>query len=546
MPRPAKYKHNSMPILQTKNYKDFTIVKDTSSSEILVSFSDYRKANKCLHGDEVVWENEKCVLKKRAKYGQIVGTIEFTSKYMYGHTSNGNKIYLFHPLNPAFPPMRVGCSEKNTSVNRIALVEFVDWTESDHMIRTYLIRLLGPAGSMSSELEALRWRYGFPQLSKMKFDVDTINTYVANEHRQLIASKNTINIDPVGCKDVDDLVTIHQLNDTQYEVIITISDVAEYIKEDSIGDVLASQKGQTLYEDGVAVVPMFPVEMSEDSFSLLPGRERLGVSLYYVWDTVKKSLTMIQIAETRIVNNRSYSYESILNATDFPTNILKDVASHLKGIETNDSHEWIEELMLAYNKEVAKILVEAKGGLLRSHKPADKEKLERYTKIHPDLLGLAFEAAKYVPANGSKETPVHAALGSVPYAHATSPIRRYADLVNQRALKDVLRSKDIHPCDISLAQRLNARQKDAKEHNRYVFFLKQILDAPVGNKMAIVLEDTTVKTKVYVSSWKRMVSVKKQKDSTDTFLTGELLFVEYYSDMKKPHWKDRIVTRLRR
>ena len=202
--------------------------------------------------------------------------------------------------------------------------------------------------------------------------------------------------------------------------------------------------------------------------------------------------------------------------------------------------------MLAYNKEVAKILVEAKGGLLRSHKPADKDKLERYTKLHPDLVGLAFEAAKYVPANGSNEVPVHAALGSVPYAHATSPIRRYADLVNQRVLKDVLRLNDIRPCDLSLAQRLNARQKDAKEHDRYVFFLKQMFSAPVGTKRCIVLEDTTVKTKVYVASWKRMISVKKQKDMNETFLAGELLTLEYYSDMKKPHWKDRMVTRLRR
>jgi len=546
MPCPAKYKHNRMPILQTKNYKDFTIVKDTSSSEPLVSFSDYRKANKCLHGDEVVWENEKCILKKRAKYGQIVGTLDFTSKYMYGHTSNGNKIYLFHPLNPAFPPMRVGCSEKDVSVNRIALVEFVDWAESDHMIRAYLIRLLGAAGSMNSELEALRWRYGFPQLSKLKFDVDTLNTYTENAYRRFIDSEHTINIDPNGCKDVDDLVTIRQANNTQYDIIITISDVSEYIKEDSVGDVLASQKGQTLYEDGVAVVPMFPAEMSEDSFSLLPGRERLGISLYYVWDTETKSLTMLEIAETRVINNRSYTYESIANATDFPIHILKDVASHLKGEETNDPHEWVEELMLAYNKEVAKILVAAKGGLLRSHKPADKEKLECYTRMHPDLVALAFEAAKYVPSTDNQETPVHAALGSVPYAHATSPIRRYADLVNQRVLKNVLRCNDISPCDLSLAQRLNARQKDAKEHDRYVFFLKQIISAPVGTKRCIVLEDTTVKTKVYVTSWKRMISVKKQKDVNETFLRGELLTLEYYSDMKKQHWKDRMVTRLRR
>jgi hypothetical protein len=85
--------------LVTKNYKTFQV--DT------ISFDDYHQANRCLNGDEVEWDGTKCQLLKRADHGTLVGILELNSKYLYGHTSRGTKIYLFHPLNPAYPPFRV-------------------------------------------------------------------------------------------------------------------------------------------------------------------------------------------------------------------------------------------------------------------------------------------------------------------------------------------------------------------------------------------------------------------------------------------------------
>ena len=68
-----------MPILQTKDYKSF-VVGDKS-------FTDYKLANRCLPGDEVILEEKGCYLVKRARYGFLVGILELTSKYLYGHSS---------------------------------------------------------------------------------------------------------------------------------------------------------------------------------------------------------------------------------------------------------------------------------------------------------------------------------------------------------------------------------------------------------------------------------------------------------------------------
>lgn len=527
-----------MPILQSKDYKQFTL-HDTTTHEVLVSFSDYRKANKCLVGDEVEWNGTNCKLIRRAQHTNLVGILDMTSKYLYGHTKRGHKIYLFHPMNKSYPSMRVGSSEHDATINRLALVQFSEWDDSEHMPRANLIRFLGVCGDKDAEIEALTWNYGCPQFSKIQFEIPVLDIMNKNIQRPRIEG-NTINIDPDGCKDVDDVITINKRSDQEYDIIISIADVASFISEDSVGDMIARQKGETLYQNGNARIPMLPLQYSENALSLLPQQERLAISLYCMWNTDKKELTVNGFKETCLINKKTYTYETIKSATDFPIDILRDVASYLKKTFIDDSHEWIEELMVLYNKEVAKCLLKANAGLLRQHSAPDALKYEMYAKLHSDLTVFAYKSAEY------KETApglLHAGLGNIPYTHASSPLRRYADLYNQRILKRILQETPQPEPIPSLAHQLNHLQKMHKKFERDLFFLEQILQNNVGMKKAIVLEDTTTKTKAYVYAWKRIVSIPKREGLN--FIPGEEAYVEYYSDIKKPGWKERMVFSIR-
>jgi exoribonuclease R len=503
--------------LVTKNYKTFQV--DT------ISFDDYHQANRCLNGDEVEWDGTKCQLLKRADHGTLVGILELNSKYLYGHTSRGTKIYLFHPLNPAYPPFRVGCSERDTSRNQLALVKFETWTET--IPRANLIRLLGPIGNLDAEKKALQWLYGRPDLQKITFDLEP-----GIQSRRLV-KENTINIDPESCKDIDDVITLIP-NEDGWKLLITIADVAEAIQPGSPGDLLAEQKGQTLYQTGVAALPMLPPHVSEDALSLIPGQQRQGIALNCLWSN--NHLTVNGFEEVTVENTASYTYETVYSST-FPVNILQEIASFLKGSQTNDSHEWIEELMLLYNKEGAKLLLEAKAGLLRTHKEAKKEVLERMEQIHPDLRSLAFESAKYELTGENK---VHATLGNIPYTHLSSPLRRYADLVNQRVLKALLRKETVPTVSPSLPSSLNEIQKKMKHHDRELFFLQQIVEQTTGILEGLVVESTGSKTKLYIPGWKRTVKVVCEPMEPGTKVT-----VEYFADLRKVSWKERIVFRLK-
>ena len=506
--------------LQTTNYKTFTLSTH--------SFTGYKQANRCLHGDTVDWQNEKCVLVKRDAHRFIPGVLETTSKIIYGHTNRGSKLFLFHPHDRKYPSFRVGSNCRDTSKNQLGLIEFMEWEDFETLPRGNLIRLLGPCGDLEQERKALTYQFSNPSLASKLFDLEDTKLEGLSQLEGL-----TFNIDPDGCLDIDDVLTLNKLSETRWQFVITISDVAAHIVEQSEGDLHAFQLGQTLYQSGEAVVPMLPRAVSEMALSLRANELHTGISLFCEWDTETKQLIVGDFRETRFKNNRTFTYESVYKAEEFPLSILQDIASHLHGSTTEDSHEWIAECMILYNKEVAKKLVDHTAGLLRTHNPGDAERLREFTTIHPDLKALAYEAAKYEPAGPGKR---HATLGDVPYCHTSSPIRRYADLVNQRVLKAILRGLPIPSVDEHLANHLNVIQKRMRKYERSLFFLEQIGQATSGSVEGYVVFTSPEKTNVYIPSWKHMIRV-----DPGHYTTGQLLTIGYYANLQKPHWDERMV-----
>jgi exoribonuclease R len=191
--------------------------------------------------------------------------------------------------------------------------------------------------------------------------------------------------------------------------------------------------------------------------------------------------------------------------------------------------------MILYNKEVAKKLLEHNVGLLRAHSNPEAERLKHFTSIHPDLQFLAYTAANYAP---TEPNLIHAGLGAVPYCHASSPIRRYADLLNQRNLKAILNGTPLALTPSFLAEQLNGIQKRMRAYERSLFFLEQVAETPSGTVEGLVLSFTEEKTKVFVPSWKIVIRV-----DPGTYTVGQTLSVDYFADLNKPHWDKRIVFR---
>lgn len=435
----------------------------------------------------------------------ISGVLHLTSKTKYGLTSRNVPMYLFRPFDPKQSMFVVGCSHSDTSTNLLVLVEASDMTQ--RIPRGNLVRVLGLCGDWNAEREAIHWTY---RPNKQPKSIATIGLVEPSRAGRLdLRGFHTINVDPPGCKDVDDCVTFWG-----DKFVVTIADVGAWVVKNSQLQAFAPN-GQTLYDNGKAVRPMFPPELSEGLLSLLPGQDRYGVSIIYQHG--KEPVLM----RTLVRVTQSYTYEEVEHM-ELLRRWAECVSRTLLG---DDPHTWIEALMIAYNVFMANELVKCERGIFRGHDKPDTELMERYNSICPEASRLAETAAIYQTYLNRTS---HYGLAREAYTHITSPIRRWADVHNQMVLLYADPPENI--------DQLNLTSKYAKKHERDLFFLDQLQSPqPV---FGVVLELRNAKSKVWVFEWKRVVQL-----STTDFEPGAKIRLDYYLDMNQPTWKKRMVLR---
>lgn len=437
----------------------------------------------------------------------ISGVLHLTNKTRYGFTSRNAPMYLFRPFSTKQSVYVAGCSMQDRSSNVLALVEPMDMNQT--IPRGNLVRVLGKCGDWAAEREAIHWTYQPHRQPKIEIK----NLVRPSEDDRLdLRGFRTLHVDPPGCKDVDDCVTFWD-----GKFVITIADVGAWVAKNPQLQAFALN-GQTLYDNGRAVRPMFPSTLSEGLFSLLPEEDRLGVSIIIgLHEPTRIVRSIVRVTE-------SYTYEEAKGIAP-----LKHWSEHCAGrVLPDDPHIWIEACMLYYNMHMARELIDRGVGVLRSHTGPKRERLERYTSYCPEAARLAESAAQYTDIEHRQP---HYGLGRVAYTHMTSPIRRWADTYNQMVLFGENPGVDI--------AHLNQVNKNAKKHDRDLFFLDQLQHpTPVTG---VVLETTDSKTKVWVPEWKRLISVPARD-----YPEGCRLKIEYYLDMNQPSWKKRMVIRASR
>ena len=544
-------------MLHTTDYKHFVVRYPDGRT---VEFEGGLSARPAFPGDTVQMDGKAvAAVLKRVKHGPFVGTLELASKMRFGMTSRNVPIYRFTPFNECYPPFFVGCSHPDTSKNLLAYVEFLNW-DSGTCPRGNLLRILGPCGSLEAE-EAALLLDACPFTWKKK-DTEEIRVPPPCE-AEYDTHGFTFHIDPPGCRDIDDAVTLSYTGGDLVGVKIHIADVASWLVANPELKAKAAAQGQTYYRDGVAVKPMFPATLSEGLFSLLPGENRCTLTLTFYWNKVTKAITGISWSAEKVVVRGSYTYETFYESPYRA--LIQSITSSLAGKPLTDSHDWVEQLMLFYNKEVARILRVLGAGILRRHAGKDVERYDRFEAIGLPAEKLAMRAGEYCSAVATDT--VHWGLGADVYCHASSPIRRWADCVNQMVLRDSIlygkTPRDNHSIprslfrastlDIDIATTagsdtmiystpesidiLNRNSAKAKRFERDMTFVRLLL-APAAPVEGSVAEVTEAKTKLWIPTWNRMVTARTMAQG---FVPGDRVTVTYYSDPTQRSWKKRIV-----
>jgi ribonuclease R len=96
--------------------------------------------------------------------------------------------------------------------------------------------------------------------------------------RRDLRELQTFTVDPATARDFDDAISAEALPDGTFRVWVHIADVAAHVPPGSAIDLEARRRSTSVYVPG-AVEPMLPHALSSDACSLVPGAERLAVSV---------------------------------------------------------------------------------------------------------------------------------------------------------------------------------------------------------------------------------------------------------------------------
>lgn len=504
--------------LYTKDYRTFQMIDENGN--IIWEGED---AHKLLKGDQVrILHDNKLELVQQTVHKNIVGILQTSSKLRHGIDKRGHIIYVFRPIDLGYPEFLVASNLKNQLANQWCVVDMIDWPNVSKRPRGGVQHYLGEVGNYAVELEALYrhyrpkpveskiWKKEYQQqLEDIAAKYQDGNWKLGREY----IDEKVISIDPAGCKDIDDAISIKQLSENIWQLSIHIADVSCWIDETSILDRIAQELGSTLY--GVdSNFPIFPRELSEGIFSLLPDMERATITLKITID--KGQIINRTFCKSYIKNSRALDYEYYMNETGIQWNNLfrcAEILAESLGLPfiNNDSHKLVEILMIYYNWALAQM----GSGIYRVQSAGD---LNREYPLEIRFLGL--EAAEY-----SLKAIGHHSIGLKYYTHATSPIRRYADLLVQRY---IINSKSISEAVI---RDLNRNQKHSKRFHRDIQFIRAIYEDHRREVQCIILDNEYG----YILDWGQRV---RFQNNLEKFVK---VVLRYWIDPNPIQWKKRIV-----
>ena len=313
--------------------------------------------------------------------------------------------------------------------------------------------------------------------------------------------------DPESARDYDDALSLETDAKGRRVLGVHIADVSHFVRPGTELDKEAYRRSTSVYLVD-RVVPMLPEELSNGVCSLVPGEDRLAFSVFLTYDA-KGRCVESRFAKSIICSKARFTYEQVMsmllgakmrglkgNRTvveisrlaqqlrsarfaagaldmDVPeTQVLLDSTGEMTGltVRVNDeSHQMVEECMVAANEAVAKALwTRGTKILARLHEPPAQDKLEELRArlaalgvscgdlSHGRNLANFLKKIKGHPLEGilavmvlrsmkravySSEMIGHYGLAKKYYAHFTSPIRRYPDLVLHRQLSAYLAGK---------------------------------------------------------------------------------------------------------
>ena len=220
------------------------------------------------------------------------------------------------PSDRRAPKLRLRTRRAREYVGQRLLVRVDGWRATSRHPDARVLRVLGHAGDADAETAALLARFDIPDAPFTPAALANLPpegvgwTVSADEvaRRRDMRGARTMSIDPPGCVDVDDAVSVSALPDgAGWEVGVHIADVSSFVREGTALDLEARERGTTVYLVDRRL-DMLPALLSENLASLLAGRDRLATSCVWRVAPDMTSLAPPWFGKTVIRSNHQLHY----------------------------------------------------------------------------------------------------------------------------------------------------------------------------------------------------------------------------------------------
>ena len=350
--------------------------------------------------------------------------------------------------------------------------------------------------------------------------------FAYGEGRRDLTDLDVFTIDEASTVDIDDGLSV-QRTPTGYEVGVHIADAAALVPPIGLIEDAARERMTSLYLPETTL-PMLPQELSEKAGSLVAGSLRPAITLLAQfsdtfdlenWELCRslvRTACRLSYEDADIaLTNTSAAYGQQLNMLSGVAQPLreariaagalemdrpelkvrvdeeKNVAVSVTPVPT-PARRLVAEFMVLMNNLVGTYLHDnAIPAIYRSQDPVD---MEDVPETSVDAVRQYHILRRIRPARLSTSSGLHALVGVEPYAQATSPLRRYTDLVNQRQLASAL-DGDAPMYDVDEVKdvlfRADAMLRDLgrAENERQRYWIQKLLSGRLGEEFSAIVLD---------------------------------------------------------
>ncbi len=501
--------------------------------------------------------------------GEIVEVLQRQTQQFVGtYFEEAEGAYVWVDGRVFAQPIAVGDpGAKNAQPDDKVVFEMIRFPSPTREGEGVITEVLGPRGKPGVDTLSILREFCLPE----EFPADVLDE-AREQARQFdetdladrldLTAETIVTIDPVDARDFDDAISLEKLDNGHWRLGVHIADVVHFVRPNTALDREARDRATSVYLPD-RVLPMLPEIISNSLASLQPQKVRYAKTVIMEF-TPEGVRTHSECHSAAIKSSKRFTYEQIdeflaepapfgrrwgtkvcgllshmhelamtlrrrrrergsleLDMPELKVDLDKDgrvTGAHV--VQHTESHQMIEEFMLAANEAVAEQLAERELFFLRRiHEAPAPRKLKVLTEFVRELgfdvisLESRFELQKVLDmtAGRPEQHAVHFAvlrsmqravygpqeeghfgLASDCYCHFTSPIRRYPDLTIHRLFDAILAGKKpVNDYDalVVLGQHCSDRERRAEAAERELTKIKLLsyLSERIGEKMTAVV-----------------------------------------------------------